>query len=99
MVVEEMVMDVGLPPLQNRNLFLDQKAWQRVVWLVWLVPVHLFLDQEKTRLMMVVAGVVVVVVVVVMAAWWVVLLFLQFSPVPSPVFVGLFAEVEMTVFF
>ena len=93
MVVEEMVTDVGLPPLQNRNLFLDQKAWQRVVWLVWLVPVHLFLDQEKTRLMMVVA------LVVVMAAWWVVLLFLQFSPVPSPVFVGLFAEVEMTVFF
>ena len=88
-------MDVGLPPLQNRNLFLDQKAWQRVVWLVWLVPVHLFLDQEKTRLMMVVAGV----VVVVMAAWWVVLLFLQFSPVPSLVFVGLFAEVEMMVFF
>lgn len=85
MVVEEMVTDVGLPPLQNRNLFLDQKAWQRVVWLVWLVPVHLFLDQEKTRLMM--------------AAWWVVLLFLQYSPVPSPVFVGLFAEVEMAVFF
>ena len=85
MVVEEMVMDVGLPPLQNRNLFLDQKAWQRVVWLVWLVPVHLFLDQEKTRLMK--------------AAWWVVLLFLQFSPVPSLVFVGLFAEVEMAVFF
>lgn len=94
MVVEEMVMDVGLP-LQNRNLFLDQKAWQKVVWLVWLVPVHLFLDQEKTLLTMAVAGV----VVVVMAAWWVVLLFLQFSPVPSPVFVGLFAEVEMVIFF
>lgn len=89
-------MGACLPSLQNRNRFLDQKAWQRVVWSVWLVPVHLFLDQEKTLSTMAVAG---VVAVMVMAAWWVVLLFLQFSLVPWKVFAALFVGVGMVIFF
>lgn len=88
-------MGACLPSRQNRNRFLDQKVWQKVVWMVWLVP-DLFLDQEKTLSTMAVAG---VVVLMVMAAWWVVLLSLQFSPVPWPVFAGLFAGVEMVIFF
>ena len=83
---------------QNRNRFLDQKAWQLVVWLglVLLVLGRGFLNQEMKLLMMPVAE---EVAVMVMAAWWVVLLFLQFSPVPWPVFVRLFVGVEMVILF
>ena len=88
-------MGACLPSPQNQNQFLDQKAWQKVVWLVWLVPGRGFLGQEMKLLTMAVAGV----VVMVMAAWWVVLLFLQFYPFPWMVFAGLFAGVEMVIFF